>query len=392
VFGPGLPPIGITPNDLLQLRGPRAPQLPTMQQPAMPTWRDRLRTGTARVFGVPAGLLSDDIESQAVGSGISGLAQGLLEASGPVVGGPAPSMGQALARGLQRGREAAGGAVQNGLLVDDRRRQLAQLQARQRVAQMFPISPTDSREQQIHKLRGMMTALVQMGDMEGAGKIGEYLKSADNDSNTVRAPQEIRLGNEVVLRDPVSGREVGRYPIQPGPKDPNAPDHARQLAEQRMFQREQQLEDDFNKDTKAQREAAFKLSEALSEAPAARSGDGAAQINMLYAFVSGMDPNSAVREGEIGLARAAAPFYAQAMSLIQKYTTDGSVVVPPQLIDKMAELMQRRVGGYQRYVRERSSYYGKRAQRWGLKTDGLFPEINFTAPTAESGRNRLLDK
>ena len=188
-------------------------------------------------------------------------------------------------------------------------------EARQRITAKYALPENATREQAIGALRGMMAEYAAIGDHEMVGKMAGYMSGADKSASEQR-PQEINLGGEVELRYP-DGR-IERIKKTPSPRDPNAPDTAAQLRDQRMFQREQQLADDYNKDTKDSRELAVKVSGAVSEAAAAKAGDGVAQVNMLYAFVSSMDPGTAVREGELGLVRSASSLVQQAQGLLSK--------------------------------------------------------------------------
>lgn len=291
---------GIPMSPLVQPGGWGVPRMtPNVQPAAIPlppqplSWREKLMRGLFPMQG-----MEDVMDPQALKGarvqGLMGIGQGLLEMSGPVVGGPAPSFGQALAHGLRRGQEAAGGGVQQGLMIDDRKRQMQSLQARQRVAQMFPLSPRDSREQTIGKLRGMMAALAQMGDLEGAGKLGEYLKSVDDAgaSKNPQTPQEINLGDEIILREQGSGKIVDRYKRNPTPRT------IEDVAQERRFRGtiENQIIGDFQTQTRGLQMAA----QGYTSLNAAYKTPNLMQpIAMLYAFARVMDPESVVREGEI---------------------------------------------------------------------------------------------
>lgn len=333
-------------------------------------------------------LFSDEDMSNARGRGLMGFGLSLLGDSGwaPKYGGP--TLTQSLGRAGTAGLEAFDAAKQNALTSRMQHMQIRDAErlskSRAAIMQKYPISPNMTSEQTIDTLERMFAEFSAAGDHEMSGKIGEVLKSYGGNRAAAKAPQEIRVGNEVILRDPTTGKVVDRYPIRPSPKDPNAPDTAQQLRDQRMFQREQQLTDDFNRDTRDIRGAAREINGAISEVPRAMQGDGAAQVNILYAFVKAMDPASVVREGEVALARLASPFWQQAQSLLTKYMSGESVVMPPQMLEKMGELMQRRLRGYERSVNERADYYTGRAKRWGLDATDAFPRLNLNQPTPEA--------
>lgn len=263
---------------------------------------------------------------------------------------------------------------------------------RESVAAKFP-PPTSGAPADFQKWANQVyPALVALGDKEGVHELNtvmQQLTAKDNGANANPFTYE-NMGGETWQIDKATGQVVAKFPRSPNPRDPNAPDHAQELSEQRRFVRENQLTDDFNKDTKSQRESAAKIKNALSEADNAAKGDGAAQINLLYAFVNAMDPASAVREGEIGLARAATPVWQQAQSIFTKYMTGASVTVPPGMVKSMAGLMERRLGSYNSYIQERSKYYSARARKWGLDPNQLFPDLGDTSPRASTGKNPLL--
>jgi hypothetical protein len=218
-----------------------------------------------------------------------------------------------------------------------------------------------------------------------AGKMGEVLKSMGGvlegpKPGAVKGPSWEDMGGEKWLVD-AQGNVLRKEKKSPSPRDPNAPSGAEQVRDQRMFIREQQLADDYNKDTKETRDMAVKVMGALSEAPAAKRGDGIAQVNLLYAFVSSMDPGTAVREGEIGLVRSAGSLVQQAQAMLSKYGQGQAVTVPPAMVEQIAQLMKRRLEGSQRYVKSRASYYKGRARQWGVN-ESAFPELDI--PTPES--------
>jgi hypothetical protein len=372
-------------------------QHPTMPRPTQPgqgalgapTRRPGLLDRLMPVPGAMEGLLSPEDIKQARMQGLLGLGTSLLSASGPRPQGQVPSLGQALGQGVQQGMSAYQQALQGtaGMNVAVQERQKAQQIQQQRAAiqARYPARPNETPQQVIERLTKMLPEYMAINDTEMVGKLVELLKSVGNNNQARRpTPQEIRLGNKVILRDPETGQQVDEYPIAPSPRDPNAPDTAQQLRDQRMFTREQQLADDFNRDTRTQRETSAKLRGAITERGAALTGDPAAQINILYAFINAMDPASAVREGEIALARAATPVWSQAQAIFQKYLTDGSVTLTPQMIRSMTDLMERRVQGWDRYIGERSEYYRGRAQRWGLNADDLFP-VPQSRPSSGGG-------
>lgn len=396
-----------------QVRAPLGDALPQPQQvapaalpPVRASLMDRIRAGgtqlSSALFPTPEGLnglLSDEDIGAARKQGLLSLGLGLLEQGGPHVG-PRVSLGQAFARALggaqQAQQSSLGNAVQTQTALMQRmglvkQQQLEEMRAK--IAAKYPIPQGASQEQIANALRGMLADFVRIGDTEMVAKLNSVAPSLFASGAAGQKPQWEDFGGYKGLMSP-DGRELARVAKTPSPRDPNAPDTATQLRDQRMFARQQQLTDDFNKDTKPARDTSVKLQGAISEAPRAKAGDGASQINILYAFVSAMDPASAVREGEIGLAQAATPVWQQASSLFQKYLNNESVAVPAGMVDRMVNLMQRRLEGYGKYVDSRSEYYGQRAKRWGVYEDGLFPGLGVTpiaapAPNAQGNADNV---
>ncbi len=361
---------------------PQAAPMPTIVAPKQPNMMSRIHdwlvdhTPGMDAPGGYEGLLSADEIQRARPSLLSAF-----------IGGPnAASPETHYRENLNRLVEMKQFAAQLDEMKKAKAAQQAMLANRQHIADRFPELPDSaSPQQQAQRLMSMFTAYSRAGDTEMAGKMGEVLKSMGNVLEgpkpvAKKPPIEMRLGDHVELLDPDTMQKVGSFPINPSPRDPNAPDTASQLRDQRMFQREQQLSDDYNKDTKSYRELSMKLRNAISEAPQALKGDGASQVNILYAFVNAMDPNSAVREGEIGLVQAGASLRARAQQMIDKYLQTGkSAAVPKEMIDAMTGLMQRRLTSTKDYIDERSSYYQRRAKQWGVDPAN-FPGIEDDAP------------
>lgn len=350
------------------------------------------RIGERLFPGSPSadGLITEEDIRNARRQGLLGLGAGLLAASGPST--QRTSFGQALGQSIQSAQQGYNGALdstmsrrvagaQAGRIATETAQAQAKTAARARILEQHPMPDQGNKEALTQWITTTLPMWTQ-ADPQVAGQLADVLKSLQG-SSAVHPPQEIRLGDKVILRDPITGQQVGEYPISPSPRDPNAPDTAAQLREQRNFAREQQLGDDFNKDTTLPRQTARKLSGAISEVPRALAGDGASQVNILYAFVSAMDPQSAVREGEIGLARAASPVWAQASALLDKYVNgDTSVLVPPALIRQMGDLMKRRYSGLRDQVDERVRYYRRRGTRWQVdpETFSGIDELPSDAP------------
>lgn len=384
--------IQLTPSAAPSVRGPVAAPMPRIQAPPQSRFQRLLSSFLPAPKGLESLFTPDELEAARkrglLDFGLTVLANSRGQANGQ----PAPSLGQALLAGVNAGRGAFEGQLVGGLQNEMLARELAAQQridaAHATMQEFLAPKPGETPEQRNERILSAWRAAVASGDTQTAqamtAAVQQILSPGGRDR---RNPIQVRLGDHMQLRDPDTLAVLADLPINPNPRDPNAPDTAQQMREQRMFVREQQLTDDFNKDTKDARDAAMKIQGAIAETDRALAGDGAAQINMLYAFVNAMDPATAVREGEIALAQAAAPFWDRARAMISKYMSGESVAVPPEMIRRMSELMSRRLRGYQKYVDGRAKYYRGRARYWKLENaDELFPSIDIDVQPTSSGK------
>lgn len=140
-----------------------------------------------------------------------------------------------------------------------------------------------------------------------------------------------------------------------------------------MFQREQTLVNDYQAQVKPFAEAYHNISSALENAvPLARMGDGAAQYDMVVSFVKALDPTSVAREGEVALARQSAAIWDQVQGHYNKFIRGEASIIPPELVNQMARLMEQRARGMRgRWERERENVV-ERAKRWNVD-ESAFP-------------------
>jgi hypothetical protein len=357
-----------------------------------------------RLMPVPKGLqglLGDDDVHGARTNALLALGTSLLDAGGPHVGQPAPNLGQALAHGLQDGlgayREGLQGAAQTNIGTMDLQQKLEQRmqqEAFRKRAQAL-IRPGMTQEQQFTAWQQLAAEAAATG--VDLGPLSQMVNATKPPAPPKPQPmQEIRLGNKVILRDPATGKIVQEYPIGPSPRDPNAPDTAQQLRTMRQFSMEDNLVGDLTKNTTNEVPLVKKLAGARQELPAALAGDGAAQVNILYAFVNAMDPASAVREGEIGLAESAASLRARAAQVIQKYVGTGkSGGVPAVMLRQMGALMARREGMARDWISSQQQQLRARGARYGIDPTafdivGLPAAAPAARPAITTGTNPLM--
>jgi hypothetical protein len=268
-------------------------------------------------------------------AGLLRLGTSLLAAGGPTQ--QPVGLGQGLGMGLEAGRTAAAEAEQKSKAarMDMMRRQV--------LGAGLPFSQT-------------VQALAMLGDVPGATAM------ADISSKMAGAkPMQVDLRDRVALIDPQT-REV--IDVLDKGADPT-----------KDFDQERALANDF--EARLSRRGLPGLIQtvrgALSDRARAREGDAAAQVNMLYAFITAMDPKSVVREGELALIRSAEPLIQQAQVWIKRNLEGQPVAIGVPILEQMADLMERRladVGVSWDTIRDQ---FIRRADRWGVSHEAFEP-------------------
>lgn len=211
-------------------------------------------------------------------------------------------------------------------------------------------------------------AAVQSGDMESAKSLAEILKSMGGsqaiDTGAYMVQMELLAPDGKTHRylvDRRNGSKIDMGPI----KDP-ASSARDDIIEQRRFQREETLSRGYVNETKDIEDTYRYVDSALQQSALAQAGDPAARVNLLYAFVKAMDPNTAVREGELRLVQEAAPLWGKAQRWVEDIAAGKSPAIPTQVVDKMVNLMRRRQAAYEETWQQTYDRYRNRAQRWGV--------------------------
>lgn len=142
------------------------------------------------------------------------------------------------------------------------------------------------------------------------------------------------------------------------------------LAQNRTFQREQGLADDFRqeqdiKDAKGIAGAVTTIRGALNNPTP--QGDLAA----IYALVKLYDPGSVVREGEISLTQSAASLPEQARRLLEGWNSGKKLT--PQMRADLASVADSIVAQRQLQINPTLARYGERARRWGADSAAVAP-------------------
>lgn len=367
-----LPP-GVQP-----IAAPKAPNITKgVKLPLMERIMDKLMPRNPALAGI---MSEEDVDKQRknalIQAGLSMMAQ-----SGPTTG-VSPSLAQVVAGGMQSGMGAYQQGTQQQAMMNAQKQQAEAEQQRQaelaRARQGMVLDPNLPEAERYAKLQELMMRAAQMGDVETMRSLAMVLQTTKpNDMHAKRELQRIDLGDRVLLIDGEGNERVvpkGAAPGGAGGSGGLTP-YQQEMMEQRMFQREDAIDRQFQGATESERGLYRKLDTALSRASSAKSGDGAAQVEMLYAFISALDPASAVREGEIGLAREASTLRERARALARKYEGNESIVVGPELVAQMERFMKKRRAMAAGAINSKRDHYINRGKRAGINDpEGLLGE------------------
>lgn len=342
------------------------------------------------------GLLSPDQVSQARGKGLLDLGVSLLGDSGTVVGGPAPTLGQALAHGIQAAQagtqQSAQQAVQGGLLQDDLDREHQIRTARQRISQAFPQMPNETREQTENRLSHMYAAYVQTGDTQSAAALDGVMKSIYAREPATKF-QAVQAGDAVYTFDPSSGRYVK------GP-DRGMPEDQKQIRLQQLEQerlRTESLRDErdrsraqsqaraFSTQTQNLADTAQPYQLAKNAFAEARSGNPAALKTAIIGFAGVADPKAQLRQGIINMVGQVDPSIKGNFDLALARLTSGTL--PTRVLDNMEQLVDRIHSGNAGLYEQRRAAEVKRHPEldgWLPATSDIFGVL--PNPGATSGK------
>jgi hypothetical protein len=223
---------------------------------------------------------------------------------------------------------------------------------------------------------------IKMGDMESARSLSEVLKTMQEktppiDSGSYMAEVEMEGPQGLGVytydkRDPVKTLQFL------GKGKPKEISPVQQLMQQnREFQQENVLRDEYNKQISVVQNSYFSANKALKAVPKALQGDAAAKVAVLYGFIKVMDPN-AVREGEMHLVRAAAPLIARAQNWLSDVAKGESPAIPEPVVKQMAGIMDELQESNVDYWKEQYNQYSGNAARWNVN-----PAAFLKPPTYE---------
>jgi hypothetical protein len=313
--------------------------------------------------------------------------QGLLSAGLSMLerSGSPSTLGEIIASGVRGGQEGYQRGFEGRMATTQQAQQQAMMQNRQAVMQKY------RGKSDLQSMQAMLSELIAIGDIDAAKPLAGYLANAVNvqAGGRMQRPMELKVVGpdgkpQVKLIDPVTLKELASYPAA----DTRSAIDALTRYQEEMLQREDRrfratqedkVLDDYRRDTQDAYQVLAKIKGTMANVPLARAGDGAAKIDLLYTFITALDPNSAVREGEIQLARMAASLRARASQLIQQVETGGDVasLVPPALVDQIATVLKRRATLFRDRIADTRERAVRRAKSYDMDTE-LFkpvPEI-----------------
>jgi hypothetical protein len=235
-------------------------------------------------------------------------------------------------------------------------------ESRAAVAQQFPAMPNETGTDAINRLKEMYAAYAANGDFDMMKQTGEVLKSIGGEG-TRPTLREIDLGNRIELRDPYTGELVQTI------QKPEGVVGGTPVEQQRMFQREQGLADDFRASTGRYAKVAEQVQAVRSVSAAAERGNTQAQMAVIFAYMKLLDPDSAVREGEYAKAENTRGV-PDAVRNIYNRVLEGAFLTPEQVRSFSQRAMDLEKGWVSKFEKYKA-YYTRRAQQWGVRPSNV---------------------
>lgn len=228
-------------------------------------------------------------------------------------------------------------------------------------AQLAP-QPNETPDQTRARLQMVLSRAIQTGNTKVVTAVSEVLKSLSPKEGQQARLDQVRAGGKVRLVNPFTGETVREY------DDPDAPRGLspvqEMMQEQRRFGREVRLENDYMDETDKPYNVYDMIDKSLGNAAEARAGNGAAQVNMMYAFVKVMDMDSAVRDGELKLLQGASSVRQQIEALQKKYGSLEAAVIPPSMVAQVEAILKQGATRYEKRLQDAYGRYTERAKRY----------------------------
>jgi hypothetical protein len=153
------------------------------------------------------------------------------------------------------------------------------------------------------------------------------------------------------------------------------------MGEQRKFQREQALGDDFRNAAKPFQQVADNIGVIRAAGPAALKGDPQGQMSIIYGFMKLQDPGSTVREGEYASAQNAGSVPEKVRAQYNKVLS-GEFLDPSQVQRFLDQTEVQSKAWQQRFAPLRDQYR-RRAQAWQVDPENVV--YDYFAPVNAGG-------
>jgi hypothetical protein len=383
--------MGIDPRLLEQFMAAQQMQMPEMPQANTakvkgPNLWDKIQGGLMPVPAGMEGLLSEEEIKAGRGQGMLAMGASLLADSGPKTADQYTGLGASLGKAIQAGQGAMQQPAANKMAV-------MQMQA----AKMG----LEGKQMEIERakaLAGLRKQIVANNPMPKNGDMNRMRDWIDsvlpqfieaNDEETVAKLSQIRS----TMTNNQQGKEPGDWVTVPGPDGQPMRRYvtASQAGQQGIpeYQKPQRDTDDaltinsriineerITKNYDDRIAGVQETADAFISAKAAEKMGGAGDLQILYNFITALDPQSVVREGEIALARQAASLYSQAHILKNKLETQGgnlSPIMRKQMIDLMGKMVELKTTRAELAMKDS----GERAKRFGLEVNLYDPLTKY---------------
>jgi murein L,D-transpeptidase YcbB/YkuD len=230
-------------------------------------------------------------------------------------------------------------------------------------------------------MQAMLADLLTMGDIEGAKPLAGYLANAVNAQGGRAAARPIEIRSMDAEGKPVT-LLVNPETLQPMATFP-ASDARNPLEVLTAYQKaaldnqnrtwssssEDRMYDDFRQATNNVKVAAENWNTVAATGDAARRGDAAAQMALIFSFMKMLDPGSTVREGEYATAENARGVTESVRNQYRK-VLDGQFLTPEQ-VDRFINQSKAQADAWKRKQGSAISEFKERAKRRGLNPDNV---------------------
>lgn len=311
----------------------------TPPAPQGPDFFERLRNGLFPTAASPLASILNPQELQALRSrALLGLGANFLARSGPRPVGTSSvlsDIGQSLGAGTQGWPGMLEGAASQAFQLNQLALQAKQRQAVQDFISQHPLpenaSPSDVRQW----VAQAIPAFLASGNEAGVAQLGPLMTGLEGGTPSFeKGTYQGRPALMRVAKDGTATPVIGPdgQPVQP------TEDEATLIAKQNAVV--QGTATRLDNETKDYQDVINMARQGLSQAAAARSGDGAAQYTLLDNFVRFSNPKGVARVGNLELVRDAQSYLQKAQALGQNVMGGKAGLLPPSFVDQIISTMR----------------------------------------------------